>query len=171
MIQHPRVERTTVHAARRYGHTLYVSVRRRLSTLIAVEGKCTDSSCREIGAVPGRAPRGGYRSNGGPYTGRPTTRPRGTPRAGYRVLEQTPSTRKSVAEYYTAQSTAPPVSPRGPHHSLRCSATDQRGHCDDRRHKTKHSQITATIKQDLHGTSKHLHGAQIIGTKHHLILT
>jgi len=65
MIQHPRVERTTVHAAgpaRRYGHTLYVSVRRRLSTLIAVEGKCTDSSCREIGAVPGRAPRGGYHS-------------------------------------------------------------------------------------------------------------
>jgi len=172
MIQHPRVERTTVHAARRYGHTLYVSVRRRLSTLIAVEGKCTDSSCREIGAVPGRAPRGGYRSNGYRGTGRPTTRPRGTPRAGYRVLEQTPSTRKSVAEYYTAQSTAPPVSPRGPHHSLRCSATDQRGlrrpptqdktltnHSNHQARSPRHKQASPRGTNHRHKASSHPHVA------------
>ena len=78
MIQHPRVERSTFtpHVdtdIRCYTFPYVADFSSRLSTLIAVEGKCTDSSCREIGAVPGRAPRGGYRSNG--YRTRADRRP------------------------------------------------------------------------------------------------
>ena len=170
MIQHPRVERTTVHAARRYGHTLYVSVRRRLSTLIAVEGKCTDSSCREIGAVPGRAPRGGYRSNG--YRTRADRRP---DRGAHHVPGIASSSRRRAPGSPSRSTTQRSLRHPPCHRAARITHSGARrptsGDCDDRRHKTKHSQITATIKQDLHGTSKHLHGAQIIGTKHHLILT
>jgi len=114
-----------------------------------------------------------------PYTGRPdnptrlTTRPRGTPRAGYRVLEQTPSTRRSVAEYYTAQSTAPPVSPRGPHHcdsgarrptsaGLRRPPTQDKtltNHSNHQARSPRHKQASPRGTNHRHKASSHPHVA------------
>lgn len=80
---------------------------------------CVAKSARYRVAGPAR---GGYRTRA---DRRPTT-----PTAGhvpaYHVLEQTPSTEvRRGALHSTVYGT--PVSPRGPRHSLRCSATDQRG--------------------------------------------